>query len=747
MKLHFAHTLLFLLSLQCVGQAKDIYVSKNGNDTQPGTEEKPVASLEAARDLIRHYKSLHGLPQRGITVWIGEGQYDLQKPLILNENDAGQPDARIIWRPYKAGKVLITGGKSLPIAGFKKVTASAILKRLSPTAAHQVMQINLKEYGIEDFGHIQQYGHAMPVVPAPLELFFNHEPMTLAKYPNEGYIKIGKVLDPGSVPRIQDYSNRGALFAYTDTRHEVWAGQDDVWLQGTFQYGYADDNIRVANINTKTKQVKLAMPSLYGVGGGRDFQQYIAYNLLDELDSPGEWYVDKKSGILYFWPPAPLEKASVMVSMLEQPILALEGASYVTLQQLTIEAGRGMGIYMERGSHNVIAGCTVRNMGTSGIFMGQGARQTFPFVTHDDYTGVPVSRSIGNFLSHIYRYTQWDRQAGTHHGIVSCDVYNTGTGGIALSGGSKRQLIPGNNYVQNCKVYQYNRRNKFLWSGINVDGCGNTVRHCEIFNSDWQAIYVRGNDHMFEYNHIHHVTLHSDDTSPWYIGRDPSDRGNIVRYNFLHHIGNPNRMNMGIYCDDSSTDIWVYGNVFYKMNTKHGVMFSNTGWDLKMTNNIIIEPISYSMEISAHFYTWYQGGGPAMFGKDGLLRKRLLEHVNIGASPYAERYPELANYLNPIVEGKEWEGMRSRRNVFSGNLIVGGPRHPVHLVGGPYAQCDTANNFRTDGDPGFVDYKNGNFNLKPGAVAFDRIAGFEPLPFDKMGLYKDEFRKITGPNQ
>jgi hypothetical protein len=177
------------------------------------------------------------------------------------------------------------------------------------------------------------------------------------------------------------------------------------------------------------------------------------------------------------------------------------------------------------------------------------------------------------------------------------------------------------------------------------------------------------------------------------------------------------------------------------MNTKHGVLFTNSGWDLRMKNNIIIEPISYTAEISAHYYTWYRGQGPMMFGENGLLRRRLLENVTIYQSPYSDRYPELMNYLRPIIEGKEWEGMRSRRNVLSENLIVGGPDDPLHLVGGEHAQCEYVNNYRTDSDPGFVDYQNENFNLQPESDVFDKIQGFEPLPFDQMGLYVDQYRK------
>lgn len=83
----------------------------------------------------------------------------------------------------------------------------------------------------------------------------------------------------------------------------------------------------------------------------------------------------------------------------------------------------------------------------------------------------------------------------------------------------------------------------------------------------------------------------------------------------------------------------------------------NRGWDLKMKNNIVIEPISHTFTVSAHYYTWFSGGGPSMFGENGLLRKRLTENVNVYQSPYSEKYPELLNYLHPIIEGQEWEGM------------------------------------------------------------------------------------------
>ena len=732
-------TVIFLLVINhALGQ--EFYVSPTGNDKSNGTAAAPVASLSKAQLLIKKFKAANPNYEGEIVVHIGAGNYELQAGFKLDETVTGSKQTPIIWRGVNKDKVIISGGKKIKGSAFKKVNDPAILMRVGKTAAAALYQVSLKQLGILNYGKHQSYGHGQPVVPAPLELFFNNEPLTLAHYPNSGSIKIGKVLDKGSVPRIGDTSNRGALFEYTDARHAKWAGQKNIWLQGTFNYGFADDNINIEKIDTLKKQIKLVTPHLYGLGNGRDFQAYTAYNILEELDSPGEWWLDSQTGMLYVWPPSTLQAASITVSVLETPIVSIINQTYTTLEGLTIEAGRGMGIYMEGGHHNTIVGCTIRNVGTSGIFMGQGAEANKGPMSIDNFEGHPVSGIIGSLQNYLYKNTSWNRNAGYDQQILSCDVYNTGSGGIYLSGGDKRTLTKANNIVENCKVHDFNRRNKFIWSGISVDGCGNKIRHCEIYNSDWQGIFVHGNEHVFEYNNIHHVTLNSDDTSPWYIGRDPSDRGNVVRYNYFHHIGNPNRMNMGIYCDDSSADVFIFGNVFYKMETKHGILFTNSGWDLTMKNNIIIEPTDATAQISAHYYTWAAGSEKSMFGEEGLIRARLTKSVSYTTEPYASMYPGLLDYLDTIPGTKQWKAMRANRNVFADNLIIGGPTSPTKLIGGQYATITERDNYRCTSNPGFVDAEHENFTLLPTSEVFKKIKGFEPVPFDKMGLYKNKYR-------
>ena len=732
-------TIIFILVInQAVGQ--QFYVSPAGNDKFNGTAAAPVATLTKAQLLIKKFKAANPNYEGDMIVHIGDGNYELQAGFILDDAVTGSKQTPIFWKGINKDKVIISGGKKINSSAFKKVNDPAILMRVGKTTAAALYQVSLKQLGILNYGKHQSYGHGQPVVPAPLELFFNNEPLTLAHYPNSGSIKIGKVIDKGSVPRIGDTSNRGALFEYTDTRHAKWAGQKDIWLQGTFNYGFADDNINIETIDTLKKQIKLVTPHIYGLGNGRDFQAYTAYNILEELDSPGEWWLDTKTGMLYVWPPSTLATASIGISVLETPIVSIINQTYTTLEGLTIEAGRGMGIYIEGGHHNTIIGCTIRNVGTSGIFMGQGAEANKGPMSIDNFEGHPVSGIIGSLQNYLYKNTSWNRNAGYDQQILSCDVYNTGSGGIYLSGGDKKTLTKANNIVENCKVHDFNRRNKFIWSGISVDGCGNKIRHCEIYNTDWQGIFVHGNEHVFEYNNIHHVTLNSDDTSPWYIGRDPSDRGNVVRYNYFHHIGNPNRMNMGIYCDDSSADVFVFGNVFYKMETKHGILFTNSGWDLTMKNNIIIEPTDATAQISAHYYTWAAGSEKSMFGEDGLIRARLTKSVSYTTEPYASKYPGLLEYLDTIPGTNQWKAMRANRNVFADNLIVGGPTSPTKLIGGKFATITERDNYRCTTNPGFVDAEHENFILLPNSEVFQKIKGFEAVPFDKMGLYKNKYR-------
>ncbi len=719
----------------------NLYISPKGNDGWPGTREKPFATFERARVAERQILQQNG-HGAGVTVWVYAGAYRFTKPFRLDSLDSGTQESPVVYRAMPGEEVRIMGGRMIDPSAFVPVNDPKILQGLSPEARNHVFQGDLRALGITDFGKLRQYGHSLPVVTAQMELFFNDRPMQLARYPNWGQIPMGKVVDPGSVPRYGDFSNRGGTFLYTDPRTARWAGLDDVWLQGTFMWGYADDMIHVASIDTVTHEIKLSSPHLYGLGSGEAFREYVALNILDEIDIPGEYYLNRKTGILYFWPPDSLNGSRIVVSELEKPLVALEGASYIVLRGLTIEDTRGIGVYIERGEGNLIAGCTIRNTGTTGIMMGQGS---WPVKGHSgmdgdakNYQAVAVSEEIGDLQNHLYNDTVWDRHPGKHQGVLSCDIYYTGAGGVCLGGGIKKDLIPGGSFVENCRIHDYNRRNKFLWAGVDVDGCGNRVAHNEIYNSGYQGIYVHGNDHLFEYNLVHDVSMNSDDTSPWYLGRDPSDRGNIVRYNFFHHVGRQDRMVMGVYLDDGTCGTTIVGNILYKTAT-YGAVYSNSGQDNIVRNNIFIESYGPAVHIKSMWYDFAKNQVKEFFGPDGIYRRRLTLSVNIYAPPYSTHYPKLRDFLDLMPDSITYVGMRPRGNIMEENVVYNCPE--VLRLTAPYATFETRDNFITNDDPGFVDEARMNFQLRDDSIVYKKLKEFKKIPFEKIGPYPDEYRK------
>jgi hypothetical protein len=712
--------------------ATDLYVSPAGNDRGPGSLWQPFRTLERAREEVRSIRK-HKAPGDTITVWLGGGVYSRTNTFELKGEDSGTAKGPTVYAARPGEEVRITGG--IEATGFQPANDPEAFRRLLPHVRQHVMETDLKAAGVRDFGTHRQFGHGLPVVPAPMELFWNDTVMQLAHYPDRGGIPIGEIVDMGSVPRVGDYGGRGGTFRYTDPRHTRWTGARDVWFQGFFHHGFADDKILVAGIDTVKGEVRLAAPHMYGLGSGENFNEYVALNLLEELDQPGEWYVSPSSGKLFFWPPGDIRTARVTLSIVEQPLIALDGTSYVTLRELTVECGRGIGISIEGGTSCRISRCVVRNFGTLGIMMGQGARQTFPHVTADDYTGVPVSREVGTYHAHLYRNSVWERNAGTHHTIESCQIYQTGSGGILLGGGSKKDLIPGGSVVTDCRIHDFTRRNKAGAAGVIVDGCGQQVVHNEIFGGDLQAVLVYGNDHLFEYNLIHHVAVNSNDASAWYLGRDPSNQGNVVRRNFFHHVGRPDRKwTMGVYCDDATCGVLVEENVFYKV-ASYGTVYSNGGHDIVVRNNLFIDGYGPAYQLKSMWYDFGLREIPYFFGQQGIYTQRLTRSVDIKKPPYSTRYPLLTDWMDLLPDGKTYVGMRPRRNVFDRNVLVS-PEETFRLVG-QYAQTDYGRNFVTFKDPGFINAEAMDFRLKKDSPVFTELPDFQPIPMEQIGPRAD----------
>lgn len=659
--------------------AVEWHVAPNGLDSNPGTAEAPFATLGRAREQVRTARLESPIPAGGATIWIHGGTYALASSLVLTVEDSGTSDRRVYFRAVQGEEVRLIGGRALPVEAFAPVTDAAVQARLDAAAQPNVRCVDLKALGITNLGALPDEFEGAPSVP---ELFFNDTRMTLARWPNEGWAEIAEVVESGPAPWRKYESDKLPVFGYAGDRPSRWATAPGVWLEGYWCFDWSCETIKLASIDAAKRRITLAKPSNYGLGHGNPAaRRYVALNLLEELDSPGEYFIDRDAGRLYFWPPSTVEGARIVLSTLNEPVISLEGASFVVLRGLTVETCGGIAIRIQGGRNNRVVGCTVRNTGLGGISV----------------------------------------EGGQEHRVTACDVYDVGTFGLRMEGGDRPTLTPCGHEAVNNHVYRVSRRQHTHAYNVHIGGVGVRLANNLISDAPHQAIGLGGNDHVIEFNEICRSGMETDDSGAFYMGRNPSERGSVLRYNFWHDIGSKlSHGSCAVYFDDGAGGQTVYGNVFYRAaGGNFGAVFLHGGHDNIVENNVFVEckrAIGHVPWNDAMWNEWLTGS---------LWKTRLLQEVDITKAPYVDRYPALVDYFEPT--------KRPRTNRADRNVAVS----CGSFIDGNWSQSD---NFLTDTDPGFKDAKALNFALRGDSEVFKKIVGFEPIPFDKIGLYRDQLR-------
>jgi hypothetical protein len=692
------------LLFQLPSPAAETYVSPHGSDSNPGTRRKPFGTLERARDEARRLRQDGKPPKGGLTIWLEGGDYFRTNALELTAADSGTPDAPIVWRARRGETARLLGGRKLP--GFVPVTEAAILARLPEAARAHVVQTDLKALGITDFGEMRSRGFGRALTPAHCELFYGGRPMTLARWPNEGeWQRIAGWPDSGG-SKNEWGTQVGKLeegFLYDGDRPRRWKDASDLWVHGYWSWDWANSYERVAAIDPERRLVKTASP--YGLYSFRKGQRYYFLNLLEELDQPGEWFLDRKSGVLYFWPPeAGLQARSasqgasapeIVLSLLAAPLVKLTNASHVTLRGLLLEATRGSAVQIQGGASNCVAACLIRNIGNYGVTI----------------------------------------EGGTGHGALSCDIFDTGDGGVSMSGGDRKTLRPGGHLVENCHFMHQGRWSKCYVPSILIDGVGQRAAHNLIHEHPHCAILFNGNDHLIEFNEIYRNALETGDVGAIYTGRDYTYRGNRIRYNFIHDTGGVGMGSMGVYMDDNVSGTEIFGNVFYKVER---AAFLGGGRDHQVINNIFVD-CNYAVELDGRGLD----RSPVWRGMvNDYMRQRLAE---VPAALYRERYPAmktLDKYYGPpggpAVEGDVFKGVPPEDDVVARNVCVGKWlkvywHAEPGMVRVENNLTNAASSFvRAPGNPPRAQ----DFALKPDSPAWK--LGFQSIPLAKIGLYTDK---------
>ena len=228
-------------------------------------------------------------------------------------------------------------------------------------------------------------------------------------------------------------------------------------------------------------------------------------------------------------------------------------------------------------------------------------------------------------------------------------------------------------------------------SGISVQGVGNRAVHNLIHDAPHIGIVFGGNDHLIEFNEIHHVCLESNDAGAIYTGRNWTMRGNMIRYNYLHEIqGYLEKGCVGVYLDDMFSSADIIGNVFYKVTR---AAFIGGGRDCSVVNNIFID-CNPALHVDARALNW------AHYHADEWIEegntKGTISGIRYKEPPYSERYPKLVGIL-------EDEPKAPKGNLIARNICVGGTWEEVEGAAKPYLALE---NNLLDTDPLFVDARS-----------------------------------------
>jgi hypothetical protein len=659
----------------------DIYVSPQGKDSNPGTKDAPVATLMGARARLRELRAAGKVVEGGLRVTVREGTYVLDKTFVLAPQDTASEDAPLTIAAERGATVRLIGGRVLDAKHFTTITDAGVLDRLPAAARQHVLQCDLTAAGITDFGKFTSRGFSRKPKPAHLELYFGDKPMTVAQWPNKGqWTNIASIPENagGNDGHGTTLGKLDAGFHYEGDRPRQWRDTRDVWVHGYWAYDWANSYEHIASIDHEKRHI--VTDGDRGLYGYKQGQRFCFVNVLEELDEAGEYFVDSQRGMLYFWPPAPIDSAECVASVLEKPLIETRDVSYVTFEGFDLGYCRGHAVKVISGDHVTLRGCTIRH--------------------------------VGNDAARI--------EGGTKHGLEDCHVYDTGDGGVHMTGGDRATLEPAGHFVTACHFHDQARWSRCYFPAVYSSGVGHHISHNLIHDHPHCAILYEGNEHVIEFNEIHHTCWETGDVGAIYTGRDWSTQGNIIRHNYLHHISGPGHLGaMAVYLDDCVSGTTVYGNVI--AHTQVGVLVGG-GRDITIANNIF-----YDCKPAIHFDE--RGVSPSPVWQDMVNKtmKDRLEAVNHHQPPYSTRYPQLQSIDAYLKAGK---GVPPGNDVIENNICVNSEWLRLHMKSND-GQVRIEGNL-LDIDPRFVDAEAGDFNLRHDSPAL--AAGFRAIPFDDIGL-------------
>lgn len=668
-------------------------------------------TLDSVREEIRGLLSSGQKPE-AVTVNVLAGVYRPEQFVFTKEDCS--PDCRVSYLAEPGA--VISGGVQLT-KELWKTPDDAMAERFSPDAREHIRMADLSAAGVTagDWGVLSAIG------AYETSMFYDNVPtghgsevfcgkkngdtrrMTLARYPDKGtFARLDRVMDVGDVHEFpeQNYfrdwddrrNQRGGTYVLdkaVNARVSRWKKDDEIWMFGYFYHDWADASTPV----TFDCEHRLVFPRYVARYGAKAGALYYFYNVPEELDTPDEWYLDRKNGKLYFYPRE--DDDLLELSFADMPLISCTGTVNMTFSGFSLR-------------------CTMRD-----AVVSSGDDMIFSHLT--------VTNVAGNAI----------RSAGCRCLVSGCDISHTGRGGIIAVGGDRATLTSGKNRVTENYIHDFSEIYLTYQPGISVSGVGALCDHNEISNSPHMAIGYSGNEHVIEYNDIHDVVLQSGDAGAIYAGFDWAANGTVIRYNRLRHIGDGEFRPDGIYWDDGLSGQTAYGNLLIDVR-KNGFL-AGGGRENHIDNNVLIDcatPISYDDRNRDGFL--HGGWAHAACDTPDAPHWKHLEAQPIHSPVWAEKYPLLAKVSTDFSDPENPDfPINPAYSTVKGNVIIHAEGKFGWCAQSVYDYSEVSDNpvFRTAEEAGW-NAETGAF--ADGSPVYETLPGFSPIPLAKIGRHSDK---------
>jgi hypothetical protein len=662
-----------------------LYVATNGNDLWSGrlvTPNKartdgPLSSLAAARDRIRGER----IGNQPVQVLVRGGTYCLPTPFVLEPQDSGTAGTPVVYAAFQREKPVFSGGRA--IAGFRQTG-------------------NLWETTIPEVKAGQWYFR---------QLFVNGQRRQRARSPNSGYYRIANLIPGPPVPNAKPVARDKFGFAPGDL--QPWERLNDVNL--VLLHSWENSIHPLKSVDTVSNIVEFAAPmkEWWGLGYWEDHQRYFVENARELLDTPGEWYLNRETGVLTYWPmPGErLDSTQVVAPVLTEFVRFAGNAEkaefvrHVTLRGLTFHYGDWV-------------------LDAKGNSSTQAAVEVPATITADGALNCAIESCE---VAHAGTYGIWFRRGCKDCRIQRNRLFDLGAGGIRVgedraamvdAAETSRTLVDNNHIFNGGRVYPG-------CVGIWVaQSSGNRISHNDVHDLYYTGISVgwnwglepnRTSNNVIEFNHVHNLGqgMLSDAGLIYCLGVSP---GSVIRNNVFHDLWpySAPALGWGIYLDAQCGNYLVESNLVYN-TLSGGLMFNNGGHEHVIRNNIFA--------LSANQALWpYFEKRPNTFRRNLLyLTQGQLMVPDFGESSLNER---LAAKESPgdWDDNLYWhtaglDALRFFRRTFGEWQAAGLDQHSRIA------------------DPQFVDAAGHDFRLKPSSPAFD--LGFRNFDVSMAGLYGD----------